>query len=311
MTLDRWEWFVNLVDAGSMTQAAAASGISQQTLSARLASLEKDLGAKLVQRGTPLRLTPAGKAFLSYAHGQERARRTLMRDISEVSGGGYGEIKMGIAHMRSRVMIPPVILEMRKRFPNIAFTLLEHPNYEIIQKAERGELDLAVARFSDSHPGIDVTPLMEERVVLAIRRDLLERTTGLPADEAAAKITGEGLALLRDCPFGLGLMQDLDGRIARSELRNAGVRPNVVLTAEHTSTLMAACVAGEMAVFTPDNLVLPVVRKDPDVLLVSLSDQTHYTIGIGTPMHAATWEAVDTLKQVLLQLFGQPRSPQA
>lgn len=305
MALDKWDWFISLVDAGSMTQAATTSGISQQTLSARLASLERDLGAKLVQRGTPLRLTPAGKAFLGYAREQEQARRTLMHDIAEVSAGGYGEIKMGIAHMRSRVMIPPVLARMHQYFPNITFTLLEHPNYEIIQKAERGEIDLAVARFSDSHPGIDVTPLMEERIMLAIRRDLLEYATGMDADQATTEIAKNGLGILRDCPFGLGLLQDLDGRIARSELRNAGIHPTIVLSAEHTSTLMAACVAGEAAVFTPANLVLPAVRDNAEILLIPLSDQARYPIGIGTPMHADAWEAVEVLKRILIQLFGK------
>lgn len=290
-----------------MTQAAEATGISQQTLSARLAALEKDLGTKLMQRGTPLRLTPAGEAFSRYAREQERARQALMHDISDVSGGGYGEIRMGIAHMRSRVMMPPVIAEMRKRFPNIRFNLLEHTNYEIIQKAERGELDLAVARFSDSHPGIDVTPLTEERLMLAVRRDLLERTTGLPGEEAIRRIEAEGLGLLRDCPFGLGLLRDLDGRIAYSELRNASMHPNVILTAEHTSTLMAACAAGLVAVFTPSNLVLPMVRSNPDIFLIPLSAQARYPIGIGTPMHAAAWEPVDALKEVLLQLFAEKK----
>ena len=57
MALEGWDWFIKLAENENFTKAADELQISQQTLSARLVSLERNLGAKLVVRGTPISLT--------------------------------------------------------------------------------------------------------------------------------------------------------------------------------------------------------------------------------------------------------------
>ena len=45
MSLESWGWFVQLVESGTFTRAADELQIPQQTLSARLASLERSWDA--------------------------------------------------------------------------------------------------------------------------------------------------------------------------------------------------------------------------------------------------------------------------
>ncbi len=59
MALESWGWFVQLVESGTFTRAADELQIPQQTLSGRLASLERELDELLV-RGVPLATTRAG-----------------------------------------------------------------------------------------------------------------------------------------------------------------------------------------------------------------------------------------------------------
>lgn len=63
MALDDWDWFITLVEQESFTKASERLQVSQQTLSARLGALEKSLEVKLITRGNPLSLTPAGMVF--------------------------------------------------------------------------------------------------------------------------------------------------------------------------------------------------------------------------------------------------------
>lgn len=305
MTLENWDWFIKLVELGSFTRAAQSVELSQQALSARLAALEKGIGAKLVQRTTPLRPTPAGQAFLLYAREQRQAQQDLVREIGEVSGGGAGLLKVGIAQMRGRSVMPQVIERVVGELPNVCFELVEKTNNELIGKAERGEIDLAVALFGDSHPGIDVEPLTTEHVVLAVSKELLERVCQTDAETAVARIGREGLGVLRECPFGLGKIEDISGRIAYSELRNAGIRPRSVLTSEHTSTLLAACARGIAAVFSPDNLIESAVADASRLVRIPLSAQASYTIGMGTPMQAPAWRAVELLKEALREAYSR------
>ena len=143
MSLESWGWFVQLVESGTFTRAADELQIPQQTLSARLASLERELGCKLLVRGVPLALTRAGEAFFSYAREQEAARTRMLRQVSEVTIGGSGELKVGISNMRGRVLMPHVIRQFHSSLPNVRIKLMEGTNEELIELAEHGEAALS------------------------------------------------------------------------------------------------------------------------------------------------------------------------
>lgn len=301
MSLENWSWFTKLSEEGSVTKAAQSLEISQQALSARLAALEKDIGAKLVLRGTPLSLTPAGQAFLLYAREQQDAQQSLMREIGEVTGGGAGVLKVGVPQMRGRILMPKVIARVRKELPDVSFELTEETNRELIRKVERGEVDLVVALFGASHPGVTVTPLVEEEVVLAVHQQLLKDVTGLDPEPALKLVEEKGLSVLRECPFGLGTVDDISGRIAYSELRNAAIRQKPVVMSEYTSTLLQVCVEGIAAVFAPSNMIDGTVKDSSMLVRIPLGEQARYTISMGTPMQAPEWRAVEVLKAALVE----------
>jgi DNA-binding transcriptional LysR family regulator len=304
MALETWEWYTKLVEKGSFTKAADSLGVSQQTLSARLASLEKDVGAKLVERGTPLSFTQAGLAFLMYAREQQQAQEDLLRQIGGYTGGSAGVLKVGLPQMRARSIMPRIMAIALEELPDITFRFVEETNRELVRKTERGEVDLVIARFGNSHPGIEVTPLRTERIVLTIREDLLCKVTGRSVEDALATIEREGIGILRDCPFCLGTVDDISGRVAYSELRNAGIKPHIVAQSEYTSTLLAVCAAGLGAAFCPSNMIDELLVDPEPMVSIPLSSQAEYTISIGTPTQATEWRAVEVLKQALLANAG-------
>lgn len=61
--------FVVLCEYLNFTVAAKELYTTQPGLSYRIASMEKELGFTLIERGQPLRVTPAGKVFLAEAQG--------------------------------------------------------------------------------------------------------------------------------------------------------------------------------------------------------------------------------------------------
>ena len=58
------DYFVTLAQERNFTRAAEKLHITQQTLSAHIAVLEKEAGSPLFLRRVPLELTYAGKVFL-------------------------------------------------------------------------------------------------------------------------------------------------------------------------------------------------------------------------------------------------------
>ena len=301
MALESWEWFSELAEAGNFTKAADSLQISQQALSARLATLEKDIGAKLFVRSVPLTLTPAGMAFLLYVREQRQAQRDLMRQIGEASGSGAGTLKIGVSLMRGRLIMPRIIRTLTAKMPALCIHLSEGTNRDLLRMAENGEVDAVIARIDSNHPSIKATPLYEEEVVLAIQTKLLTSATGLRAERALDAIKKEGLSVLKDCPFVMGTIEDISGRIAYSELKNAGITPKVVATSTSIVTLLSMASAGIGAVFTPTNAPELKGAQEKEMTLIPLSSKAKYTISLGIPPRTEPWYATGVFKEVLLE----------
>ncbi|MGB7409297.1 MAG: LysR family transcriptional regulator, partial [Pontixanthobacter sp.] len=76
-TVRQLQYLIAIEDAEHFGRAAASVNVTQPTLSQQIKEMELRLGARLVERGRPVRLTPTGRDIAS------RARR-VMRDIAEI-----------------------------------------------------------------------------------------------------------------------------------------------------------------------------------------------------------------------------------
>ena len=305
MALDDWDWFITLSEQESFTKASELLQMSQQTLSARLNALEKSLDVKLVTRSNPLTLTPAGMVFLLYAREQRQAQQDMMRQIGEVTGSGVGVLKIAISHLRSRTIMPFVVKRIREQLPNVQIKLIEGTNRELLRMAEHAEVDAVIARFEDIHPGVELFPVYQEEIVLALHKDVLEQVCGMPAEEAKQKVASQGIAVLGDCPFVLGTLDDIAGRIAYSVLRNAGIKPSIVATSENMGTLLGMAQEGLGAVFCPTNILNVAFGIDDSLIQIPLSEQTKYTISLCIPLKNEQWTAIGSLKNVLQEYSRQ------
>ena len=305
MSLETWDWFIEIVHAGNLTRAAEELDIKQQTLSARLATLEKELGAKLVLRKTPLSLTPAGEAFYAFAVDQQEASQRMQRRVSEASEGESGVLKIAISNMRGRIMMPAVISEFHKGFPGVRIELIEGTNEELLGLAERGEVDIVVARFDRSHPGITARSLFEEEVVLAVHPRLLEEALGVSAEEAVARVETEGLSCLHTCPFLLEEDDDLAGRIGRAELKKARIKHEGVVKCESMAILLGLAAEGLGAVFCPVTMLNDAAGLTKDLCRIHLKDTERYQISIGRPADAEAWTPAQAFEDTLGALFGE------
>lgn len=305
MSLDSWNWFIKLAENESFTKAAESLQISQQTLSARLVALEKNIGAKLVVRGTPLSLTQAGMVFLVYAREQRQSQEDMLRQIGEVTGSGAGEFKLGISHVRSQALVPHIVRAMTSALPGVSVHVVEATNRELIYMAERAEVDAVVARFEGSLPGVRISSLYQEEIVLAVREDVLEEAMGVSAKDAVASIEEKGVSLLSECPFVLGRVDDIAGRVAYSELRNAGIRPRVVATSENMATLLAMAAEGLGAVFCPVNVLNAFRGSTGGLLRIPLSAHARYDISLGVPVQAEQWDTLAVFKEALAESVRQ------
>jgi len=97
MNPQRLAQFSAIVQAGSISKAAAGLGVGKSVLSRQLARLEDDLGARLIQRSTRrLTLTEIGEQVFAEARHIDRA----VTNIEQLTEQHQSEVKeIGRAHV--------------------------------------------------------------------------------------------------------------------------------------------------------------------------------------------------------------------
>ena len=132
--------FARVVEERSFTAAAERLGMRKSTVSRRLASLERELGVRLLHRTTRrLSLTDAGLAFY-----QRCARVTAEADAAAALAQGLG----GAPHGTLRVNAPSV-LGARYLAPAVGAFLQEFPQLKVELCVEDAQVDVL-------HGGYDV-----------------------------------------------------------------------------------------------------------------------------------------------------------
>lgn len=154
MELRHLRWFLDVVDAGSLSAAARAGHITQPALSVMMSQLERDLGARLFDRGRDgVRLTPAGAAVA------ETARRIVAdADFVRLAAraardADAGEIRVGIADPGLVPLIADAVTSVRAASVSVRFIVGRHRPWELDGLA-RGEVHLAIVS----------APLLDPRV---------------------------------------------------------------------------------------------------------------------------------------------------
>lgn len=131
----------------NLTQAARALGISQPALSRGILELERELGVAIFLRHGKriLGLSEPGKAVA------ERAARVLAEvHALEAAGAEFrrreaGELRIATTHTQARYVLPRVVAEFKRRYPDVHLTLLQGAPRQITQWVVEREVDFALA----------------------------------------------------------------------------------------------------------------------------------------------------------------------
>jgi LysR family transcriptional regulator, nitrogen assimilation regulatory protein len=132
MDTRRLRYFVQIVDSGSITRAAAQSGVAQPALSQQLAILENDLKVKLLDRSVS-GVTPTAAGRILYARAQ-----SLLRQFDDLREAVHREVRP----LSGTVIVgmPPTMLT-RFGLPLIGKVCMQHPEMHL-QIREEGSLVL-------------------------------------------------------------------------------------------------------------------------------------------------------------------------
>lgn len=299
MTLTSMDYFVTLARERSFTRAAEKLHITQQTLSAHIAALEKELDCQLLVRKVPLELTYGGTVFLRYAGEFRQKVSDLREEFCDITANQRGVLRVGVAYTRGRTIMPALIEAFQTRFPNICIELAEDSNTALHKNLLNGEIDLAVANFPNTLQGVRLEDFYKEEVVLLVSRSLLERLYGDALPEVRARIEGGDLSPLRTCPFLMGSEADIATQIAHAFLRRSHLRPIVRAKSENVETLLELCCRGLGACFSPENLARAALTpaQMEALVLFHLGEDASIQIRFGYLPHSYQWSILSEFIQ--------------
>jgi LysR family transcriptional regulator, transcriptional activator of the cysJI operon len=167
VNIENIEAFVYVNHYGSFNKAADVLFLSQPSVTARIQSLERELGCQLFDRmGKQIQLTEKGKQFLPYA---QQILQTIQKGKLHLQERQSlpNELRIGSTMSVSNYIIPDLLPYLNRTYPGLIFKLTTAPTDDLVEKLQGKEIDLAFVR-KVAHPSIQSYPFYEDPIRLYV-----------------------------------------------------------------------------------------------------------------------------------------------
>ncbi|QWP76482.1 LysR family transcriptional regulator [Lysobacter sp. K5869] len=185
MTLTQLRYLVAIADSGlNITLAAERVHATQPGLSKQLKQLEDELGFLLfVRKGRSLEaIAPAGERVLAHARRILEEAANIRAYAANERGQHAGRLVLSTTHTQARYVLPPVIAQVKRDFPQVSVHLQAAADGEVLAHLSHGNADLAVISTAGAPPegGLAVPLFRWRRVVLVPRGHPLAKLDRAP-----------------------------------------------------------------------------------------------------------------------------------
>src|SRR5918912_1983488 len=160
---------------GSFGKAARGLGYTQSAVSQQIATLERQVGQKLVERPggpKPVSLTEAGRLLLTHAEAIAARVAAAQADLAALGDGEAGALRVGVFQSVGQRILPELMRRFMSQWPMVEITLTESANdRELLAAVERGDLDLTFSDLPLEEGPFDAVELLRDPHVLVVRVD--------------------------------------------------------------------------------------------------------------------------------------------
>jgi len=292
MDIPRLEAFIEVARLGSMRAAARSLHLGQPALSARIVTLEDELGARVFERTRRgVRLTLAGRALLPHAERALEAVEAGRTAVSQVEQGDDGELVLAAASAINASVMPELVARFRRYHPGVHLYVHTGSTERITELVAFGTAQLGLIREStpSRDPRVRVTPLYEESMVL----------TALPEHPFVA----EGpipMARLADATLIFYDRASDDYELTQSLLKEASVTPYGVIEVDSVDTARRLVARGLGVALLPSTAAVPEFEAGrlAPVGLADVAPVTRRVVALERA-EASAWAPVETLRRLL------------
>jgi DNA-binding transcriptional LysR family regulator len=248
---------VTVAREGTFAGAARRLGYTQSTISHQVATLERLVGERLLERGPgtgTVEPTPAGALLLEHAEAIMARLGAARADLSAVREADWAPLRVGLFPGIGTSILPPLVAAFRRDWPEARLELVESDTARRTPElVAGGELDLAFTVGASRGDALEGMDLVEDRFVLLA-----------PPASARERLRTSRWTLVAPTPC------SAQERTEEALLRH-GFRPREVVRVEDAATIAALVASGASLGLVP---ALGLTRGDAVVVLLD---------GIGAP----------------------------
>jgi LysR family transcriptional regulator, nitrogen assimilation regulatory protein len=167
MDLRALRYFVHVAEARSFSKAALQLRVAQPALSRQVRKLEDELGVELILRSSrQIELTEPGLLLLQRAHSLMRQARQMADDVRAHGSSVRGTMTLGVSPSTCDILGPLIVRECAIRHPELRLNFVEGVSGYIFNRLVAQELTLCLMHNPPRHQGIEIQPLLTERMYL-------------------------------------------------------------------------------------------------------------------------------------------------
>lgn len=244
-------YFLAVAEAGNFSRAAKAVAVTQPTLSAGIAKLERQMGTRLFERDRHrVALTPAGSRFLARARRIAAEYELAFHDLQAPSPEPR-VLRLGVLPTIPAAMLEKALARHAAAGSGEVVEMIEGPERDLAERLDRGRLDAALTVLRPHHGRFHPEALRAERYLM-----VLPRAHRLAARERieAEELASDRMVLRRHCEALPEINRFFIGR---------GVRPRFVLKTTSDQRVLAVIRAGAGIGMMPESFADPLVRFVP------------------------------------------------
>ncbi|MDN3558055.1 LysR family transcriptional regulator [Halomonas maura] len=238
MEFRQLEYFVAVVETGSISAASRRVHVAQPALTRQMRLLEEDVGTRLFERhARGVRLTVAGRALHDEAIQLLDDRAQIKARLTALGSGLSGKLSLGITV--THLWVPEVAQLMgqyRTRYPGVAFEVFPLLSGPQLERLREGSLDAGILYLDGpDHPGLDMRPLQHDHLILAV-----------PERSPWASMPPSSLNELKDADFVWGFRSASPVYYDRmlAHFQRLGFSPRVVQYGADNITILSMVAAG-------------------------------------------------------------------
>lgn len=273
MNLKRARYIAAIYEAGGITAAARRLFVSQPSLSQTVRLVEQELGTAVFEHGvTPPRLTYAGEKYLETARAMIAQEEKLNGILENIRNEERGRLRLGISIQRGMQLLPLVLPEFSRRYPDVQLLLEEYGSARLEKLVEEGAIDLALVTTEPAISSLKYELIETESYVLLTGRSN-------PLGERYRPGTTISLSEVADGRF-VALKPGHNIRVIHDRIfARHSVTPNILVETDSIEAAIRVTVACGCYMLCPQGFV----RSDPAIAgagvcyrLEELTEERHF-----------------------------------